>query len=129
MALGIIRSFFSGTPMMTLPETSPRHVRKRVNYTLGMSRPTALFKRSVACQNLGKSELGDTWISQKGKIKKIRNENLFLIFHPRQINHPANGCRVLPAVTSARSSNRELEQTVGRRAPLGPDSTLSWSLA
>ena len=37
---------------MTLSATSPPHVRKRVNYTLGMARPTTLIERSVDRPNI-----------------------------------------------------------------------------
>lgn len=52
ITLGIIRSFFSGVPIMTLSATSPPHVRKRVNYTLGMAQPTTLIERSVDRPNI-----------------------------------------------------------------------------
>ena len=52
ITLGIIRSFFSGVPIMTLSATSPPHVRKRVNYTLGMAQPSTLIERSIDRPNI-----------------------------------------------------------------------------
>lgn len=52
VTLGIIRSFLSGIPILTLSATAPPHVRKRVNYTLGMARPTTLIERSVDRPNI-----------------------------------------------------------------------------
>ena len=37
---------------MTLSATSPPHVRKRVNYTLGMAQPATLIERSVDRPNI-----------------------------------------------------------------------------
>ena len=52
VALGIIRTFFPGTPILTLLATCPPHVRKRVHWTLGMANPTCLIQRSVDRPNI-----------------------------------------------------------------------------
>lgn len=52
VTLGIIRSFLSGVPIMTLSATSPPHVRKRVHYTLGMAQPATLIERLVDRPNI-----------------------------------------------------------------------------